>query len=203
MNSSAGILPISRNDGGEIVFLIGKDSRDNVFSDFGGKSERIDNGDPVNTATREFYEETLGCICNNPHDIRFRVKNMSVLLMGETKNKNQYRMFVVNVPFMKHINSQFMKVMNFMRYKNIGTNLIEKSELVWVTFDELFRIPKRKVFEDTLMSNYSMLYRMVTEDWKTLCDEISFETQRSPTSSPDSKYIPPSRYRKLSPDTYQ
>ncbi|ABT14856.1 hypothetical protein NY2A_B457L [Paramecium bursaria Chlorella virus NY2A] len=196
MNSSAGILPISRNDEGEIVFLLGKDARDNVFSDFGGKSERIDNGNPVNTATREFYEETLGCICNNPHDIRFRVENMSVMLMGETKNKHKYRMFVMEVPFMKHINSQFKKVMNFMRYKNIGTNLIEKSELVWVTFDDLLRIPKRQVFEDTLVSNYSMLRRMIVEDWKTIC----IERTKSLTSSPESKYIPPSRYRKLSPD---
>jgi len=205
MNSSAGILPISRNDNGEVVFLIGKDSRDNVFSDFGGKTEKVDNDDPINTATREFYEETLGCMCNNPYDVRFRVKNMSIMLMGETKNKNQYRMFVLEVPFVKNINSQFKKVMNFMKYKNIGTNLIEKSELVWVTFNELVKIPKRQVFEDTLNSNYTILHRITVEDWKTLCAEFplsSFEkrdTPRSLHSSPDSKYIPPSRYKRLSP----
>lgn len=115
-------------------------------------------------------------------------------------------MFVLEVPFVKNINSPFKKVMNFMKYKNIGTNLIEKSELTWVTFNELFKIPKRQVFEDTLNSNYTILYRITTEDWKSLCKEFpvtSFEkkeTQRSPTSSPETKYIPPSRYKRLSPN---
>jgi len=189
MNSSAGILPISRNDNGEVVFLIGKDSRDNVFSDFGGKSEKVDNGDPINTAIREFYEETLGVMCNSPYDIKFRVKNMSIMLMGETKNKNQYRMFVLEVPFVKNINSQFKKVMNFMKYKNIGTNLIEKSELVWVTFNELIKIPKRHVFEDTLYRNYTILHRITVEDWKSLCTEFQIYTpyryKRLSDSSPD------------------
>lgn len=76
INSSAGILPISRNEHGDVVFLLGKDSRDGVFSDFGGKAEVIDNGDPVNTATREFYEETLGCLCNSPFHSRARQEDV-------------------------------------------------------------------------------------------------------------------------------
>ena len=40
---------------------MGKDN-DNDWSDFGGRCEFKDRCDPINTATREFYEETLGAV---------------------------------------------------------------------------------------------------------------------------------------------
>jgi hypothetical protein len=192
--SSAGILPMSKNDAGEVVFLVGKDSRDCVFSDFGGKYEHVDNGDPINTATREFYEETLGSICNTPYDIRFRVKHLSVMLEGETKNKHMYRMYVLEIPYYRDVPQRFKKIMNFLKYRHVGSTLVEKSEIAWVTLDELMKIPKRRVFHETLLSNLDILQRMTCEPWGTLCREFQ---NRPATRSvekicfDDGKYHPP------------
>jgi hypothetical protein len=183
MNSSAGILPISRNEHGDVVFLLGKDSRDGVFSDFGGKSEAVDNGDPVNTATREFYEETLGCLCNSPHSIRERVKKMSVMVNGTTKKGNVYSMFIIEVPYIPDLPIRFKKIVNFLKYKNIGSAYIEKSELVWVSLDEMFKIPKRQVFSDTISSNSSTLRRVTTESWRSMFEECVIPVIISPSRS--------------------
>jgi hypothetical protein len=194
MNSSAGILPISRNEHGDVVFLLGKDSRDGVFSDFGGKAETIDNGDPVNTATREFYEETLGCLCNSPHSIRERVKNMSVMVHGTTKKGNVYSMFLIEVPYIPDLPLRFKKIVNFLKYKNIGSAYVEKSELVWVSLDEMFKIPKRQVFSDTITSNVATLRKITTEPWRTMFEECVVPITISPSrSSPPTTglYKPP------------
>jgi hypothetical protein len=172
MVSSAGILPFSRDERGNVVFLLGKDIRDGVFSDFGGKIEAIDQNDPVNTATREFYEESLGILCNSPYDLRKRVRELSVCLFGSTKNQHVYRMYVLEVPYYKDLPQRFKKVVSFLRYKNIGTNHIEKTELVWCTFDELLRIPKRKVFVETLHTNIHFVKRLLVESWRSLCEEF-------------------------------
>jgi hypothetical protein len=195
MVASAGILPMSRDDRGDVVFLVGKDLRDGVFSDFGGKTEAVDQNDPVNTATREFYEETLGSLCNSPYDIRQRVRELSVCLFGFTKNQHVYRMYVMEVPFCAEIPARFKKMMNFLKYKNIGSNYIEKTELVWCTLDELIRIPKRKVFTDTVNSNMNALRRIAHEPWRALCDEYrSHDTSPHLGTSPSGnvgKYIHP------------
>lgn len=183
MNSSAGILPISRDEYGGVVFLLGKDSRDGVFSDFGGKAETIDNGDPVNTATREFYEETLGCLCNSPHSIRERVKKMSVMVNGTTKKGNVYRMFIIEIPYIPDLPIRFKKIVNFLKYKNIGSSYIEKSELAWVTLDEMFKIPKRQVFSDTISSNADTLRKVTSESWRAMIEECVIPISISPSRS--------------------
>ena len=54
---SAGILPYSFYNG-VTYFLVGKDAREDGWSDFGGKCEVIDESKAIMTACREFYEET-------------------------------------------------------------------------------------------------------------------------------------------------
>jgi hypothetical protein len=197
MVNSAGILPISRNDRGEVVFLIGRDLRDGVFSDFGGKIEPVDAGDPIHTATREFYEESLGALCNSPYELRKRVRDLSVCLIGSTKNLHVYRMYVVEFPYDPFISQRFKKIVNFLKYKNIGSNYIEKTEVLWATFDELVKIPKRKVFTDTLDRNMSILRRITVEPWRALCEEHkNYSTDfpsmySSPSSTSGNKYLHP------------
>ena len=58
---SAGVLPYTFDQTGKCFFLLGKDN-DNDWSDFGGRCEFKDKSEPLNTATREFYEETLGAV---------------------------------------------------------------------------------------------------------------------------------------------
>jgi hypothetical protein len=198
MSSSAGVLPFSRN-GGEIVFLVGRDIRDSVFSDFGGKLESVDKNDPIATATREFYEESLGVVCNSPHDMRQRLKELSVCLFGHTKNHHEYRMYMLEIPYCKDIPRKFSKVANFLKYKNIGVSCIEKTELVWCNMDELLKIPKRLVFTETLQSNLSVIRRLEKEPWRDLCKEYKSCDEPRPqekscaaAATNTGKYIPPS-----------
>ncbi|AGE50136.1 hypothetical protein ATCVCanal1_298L [Acanthocystis turfacea Chlorella virus Canal-1] len=200
MSSSAGVLPFSRK-GGEIFFLVGRDIRDSVFSDFGGKLENVDKNDPIATATREFYEESLGVVCNSPHDMRQRLKELSVCLFGHTKNNHEYRMYVLEIPYCKDIPRKFNKMANFLKYKNVGVTCIEKTELVWCNMDELLKIPKRTVFTETLQTNLSTIRRLETESWRALCNEFKSRGDVRPlekcaaavVSSKAGKYIPPTR----------
>ena len=58
---SAGIIPYTiRNN--QIYYLLGRDWRDEGWSDFGGKCEEDDKNKPKSTAIREFYEETMGSV---------------------------------------------------------------------------------------------------------------------------------------------
>ena len=196
MSSSAGVLPFSRNDG-EIFFLVGRDIRDSVFSDFGGKLESVDKNDPIATATREFYEESLGVIFNSPHDLRQRLKELSVCLFGHTKNNHEYRMYMLEIPYCKDIPRKFNKVTSFLKYKNLGVNCIEKTELVWCNMDELLKMPKRTVFAETLQTNLNIIRRLETEPWRTLCVEFKSRANARPVEksttacAPTDKYTPP------------
>lgn len=201
MSNSAGILPFTRHNG-EILFLLGKDVRDSCYSDFGGKMENIDQHDPINTANREFYEETLGILSNSPFDLRQRIKDLSVCVFGSTKNQHVYRMYLLEIPFDKNLPKQFKKNVSFLTYKNIGMNYIEKTDLVWCNFDELFRIPKRTVFAATIRSNIQILRRLSTESWRKLCEEYKNYDTLSKCKSEEisecgGKYVLPFR-RKIS-----
>ena len=65
---SAGVLPYTFDQHSNCLFLLGKDN-ENDWSDFGGRCEFKDFSDEKNTASREFYEETLGAVINIPEVI--------------------------------------------------------------------------------------------------------------------------------------
>ncbi|GAQ91709.1 ribonuclease III [Klebsormidium nitens] len=70
---SAGCLPFTVKNN-QIYFLLGKDRTDGRESDFGGRSEDVDKGDPKRTAIREFYEETIGMILDM-EEVEARLKD--------------------------------------------------------------------------------------------------------------------------------
>jgi len=108
-----------------------------------------------------------------------------------------YRMFVLEIPYQRDMPLRFKKMMNFLKYKNIGSSFIEKSEIAWVTLEELMKIPKRRVFHDTIITNYAVLKRITIEPWRNICTEFKNEiVAKSPTpgmSPSTGKYYPPHR----------
>ena len=58
---SAGVLFYCKCRDGNIYFLLGREY-DNKWSDFGGKSEPKDRCEIENTASREAWEESMGCV---------------------------------------------------------------------------------------------------------------------------------------------
>lgn len=101
----------------------------------------------------------------------------------------------MEVPYYHDLPCRFKKVMNFMKYKNIGNNYIEKTELMWCTLDELLRIPKRQVFTNTINSNLNSIKRVLYEPWRNLCKEYKMSSPEiSPGTSPSEskgKYVLP------------
>lgn len=181
---AAGIFPITYHDG-KLLFLVGRDIRDNSYSDFGGKVERYDRNDTMTTACREFYEETYGCVIGSKSVRALLRPDMSILLRSSTQNGHPYFMYLVMVPYMSHLKNAFGKAVDFLRSRNIHRLYIEKTDIEWVTPAMLHTIPKRSVFATTL-ERHSKFFETLAEtsssNWKSLCLEraADFEVHTVP-----------------------
>lgn len=168
---AAGILPITWYNG-TLLFLVGKDIRDNTWADMGGKAERYDRSDPIATACREFCEETYG-VSLSMKPLRARISpTTTVLLKSVTQNLYPYYMFVVQVPYNPYWRNGFHKKLNFLRSKNMSRVFLEKIDLQWVTYNSLKAIPKRSVFANTLhrhMDFFETLATTPSAQWRALC----------------------------------
>lgn len=171
---AAGILPVTTH-AGEVLFLVGQDARDRTWSDFGGKCERVDKGDPLNTATREFYEETYGCVLDW-RALRHRLCSSNCLVLrGRTQNNHPYWMVVTEVPYQPHLRNAFHKTLAFLRHKNMARAHVEKTDVQWVPWATLAgTLPKRGVFQCTLESHVDVLGRVAAgERFSGLCAEFA------------------------------
>lgn len=183
---AAGILPITWYQDTALL-LVGRDLRDDTYSDFGGKCEKTDRNDALNTAVREFYEETLGMVLPAKALRQRMTPQNSLCLRSKTQNGHPYFMFVVEVPFMPHLRNAFQKTLNFLKYRNLHKVYVEKTEVRWVTWDTLMgTLPKRCVFATTLDQHRDLLQRAVAGDvsWATLCAENAHLHEGGPRDPP-------------------
>jgi hypothetical protein len=137
LSYSAGILPYTFDQHGKCMFLLGKDNEGN-WSDFGGRSEFKDNNDERNTATREFYEETLGSVINIQECME-KININPIKIVSRTLNGSPYYMFLIYIDYYNYSDS-FYKISNYLRYtyhndKRIVYKLIEKNTIRWVSMD--------------------------------------------------------------------
>lgn len=160
---SAGILPYTILDEHTMYFLIGKDIRDNTWSDFGGKSEDSDGGDPMETAMREFYEETCGIVM----DIKSLRNRLSVsenykVLESKTQNGYPYYMYLLEIPYNHGYRSIFRKLLYFMKYKKVYKKFMEKIDIQWISLKSLTnrRVMLRSVFDTTLSKHLDALRKI-------------------------------------------
>lgn len=169
---AAGILPIAFHNG-KVYFLIGDDIRGTGYADFGGKAERkVDRSISLVTASREFYEETLG-LSIGYNEIRARLEpTTSILVEGRTQNGNVYHMFITEVPWDPYLPRNVKRSTNYLRSRGVGRIHVEKKSVQWVTLEGLIKIHKRAVFESTLLQNHRIIYqigRCSPEKWSELC----------------------------------
>ena len=158
---SAGVLPYTYDPKGKIYFLLGKDI-DGVWSDFGGRVENEDNDDHSKTASREFYEETLGSIITiNECYIKLTQGN-PLKIISKTLNGSPYYMYFLYIDF-KDWGDIFNRTYNFLKYSNAPTKIFEKTQIRWISLETIIQaidnkcnnaennfIPLRKVFYDTI-----------------------------------------------------
>jgi len=153
---AAGILPYAVYNG-RVVFLLGKDAQDALWSDFGGKYETKDKNE-IETAMREMTEETCGCVM----DMRALRMRMSFhcnyhMLQSTTQSKHPYYMYLLQVPFDPHLRSAFKKTVAFLRYSKLPKGMVEKVDVQWVTLEQMQRMTLRSVFHSSVMRHYQFL----------------------------------------------
>ena len=144
---SAGVLPYTFDQTGKCLFLLGKDN-DNDWSDFGGRCEFKDHNDPLNTASREFYEETLGAVLNIQECLD-KINTKPFKITSKTLNGSPYYMYLIYVDYLNYADT-FNKTLQFLKYtysndKNIY-KIIEKTSIRWVSMDTILNcIENREV----------------------------------------------------------
>jgi len=154
---SAGILPYTYDSTGKCFFLLGKDNEGD-WSDFGGRCEFKDKNDEKNTASREFYEETLGSVININECIE-KINLVDNKIISQTLNGSPYYMFLIQVDFLNY-SEVFNKTLNFIKYyhsnqtynnenRNIN-RILEKSSIRWVNIDTLINCVENKVSSSPL-----------------------------------------------------
>lgn len=152
---SAGVLPYSIKDN-TIYFLLGRDS-DGKWSDFGGHCEANDKNSHPTTASREFFEESLGCI----YDLEFTKKILKYkkcpLIISKTNSGYPYYMYLIKISHNNIYRDKFLSTKNFINnsvIKFIDKKYLEKHDVRWFSIDTLYHCVENKSMI-TLRNNFS------------------------------------------------
>ena len=158
---SAGIIPYTIRDN-QIYYLLGRDWRDEGWSDFGGKCEEDDKNKPKSTAIREFYEETMGSVLTYK-TLMNEIHNIKEYITSTTLNGSPYYMYFLYIEDIDYI-IYFDKIYNFIKFikGNDSSKYLEKCEIKWVPSSELKRannseIKFRNIFKKTLIKCKSQI----------------------------------------------
>jgi hypothetical protein len=162
---SAGILPYTFDINGNCLVLLGKDNEGD-WSDFGGRSEFKDRNDEKNTASREFYEETLGSILSI-NDCIAKIEN-SKKIVSKTLNGSPYYMFLIKIDYLNYTDT-FNKTANFIKYHYSQNNhlehnfnkIFEKNTIRWVNINTLINCIENKIFSSPLLPLRGVFYKTI------------------------------------------
>ncbi|WIA10847.1 hypothetical protein OEZ85_011013 [Tetradesmus obliquus] len=148
MAYAAGILPYTFHSG-SVYLMLGKDVRDGSWSDFGGKSESVD-AKPLDTACREFYEETCGIVID-PKSLHVRMAGQVPFSRTYTQHGKVYYMYSLQMPFRADHSSNFRRMLAYMKHINCFKRKVEKTDIRWVPVEAMLSgsIRLRSVFENT------------------------------------------------------
>jgi hypothetical protein len=152
---------------------LGKDN-ENDWSDFGGRCEFKDKSEPINTATREFYEETLGAVLTVQECIN-KININPIKIVSKTLNGSPYYMYLLYIDYQNYAES-FNKTSNFLKYhynndKRLINKVIEKNLIRWVSMDTILNclengqtgspISLRGVFYNTMFNAREQLQFLI------------------------------------------
>lgn len=157
---SAGVLLYSYDYDGKLIFLLGKDYR-HRFSDFGGRADVTD-ATQIDTATREFYEETCGIVLDvwvARNAITKAPIIHSLSYMGDP-----YYMYMIHIPYSKEYVESFDMVRRFIHLKKVEKRFKEKLSLRWFTSEEIMTQKNdiRQVFYKTFSKNLDIIHQVTS-----------------------------------------
>ena len=161
---SAGIL-LYKVGPHDIFMLLGKDTKYNLWSDFGGKSEYIDQGMSVNTASREFFEESMGII-SDECEIRHHLRRAVRLDCVSYRNKKYY-MYLLDALLLPC--GDLIQLFRFQkdmlsRIESDGmVKFKEKQDIEWFSLRYVVENPNvfREVFYNSVLNHLDEIRRCV------------------------------------------
>lgn len=156
----AGVLPFTYFNQ-SVYFLLGKSKRNNRLITFSGKNDDLES-DPLETAAREAYEETLGCLMSKNSILeRIRKCDDSRILHSYTPRGMPCYTYVLEIPFRKHYSHSFHNTRDFINTMNIHSYAIQEMiDVKWVCEKSMFT-KIRKTWEKYKILN-------IDSEWKKL-----------------------------------
>lgn len=149
-------------------FFLGKD-KDNRWSNFGGGVELSDKGDPENTASRETWEETLGCV-GDITEIKKIIKT-SRCIVSKTPSGNKYYMYIVKIPFSNAYRDRFISTKKFLQNIVTDKKFLEILDVKLISLETLKYsidygnkrtfIRLRSSFEKTIQDNFDEICKLI------------------------------------------
>ena len=150
-------------------FFLGKD-RDNRWSNFVGGVELSDRSDPENTASRETWEETLGCI-GDISEIKRHLKGCNCIV-SKTPSGNKYYMYVVKIPFTNLYRDRFNSTKKFLSNLTVDKKYLEILDVKLLSLETLKYsiddnnkrtfIKLRSSFEQTIKNNFNEICKIIS-----------------------------------------
>jgi len=122
----AGVLPYSIYQSKHVILLGVDHHRPGFWMDFGGKDDW--NETAVETAAREFSEETMYCFFAHESEVRRKLKNVAPIIAS-----NGYHMYPLAVPFIEDLNKVYQKL----GASWLSVNHVEKIDYAWVYAEDL------------------------------------------------------------------
>ena len=157
----AGILPITLDNNGDLLYLFGKEykvSDTEGWSDFGGSKEK--NETKFETAIREGYEETNGFF-GSQYNLKKNVKKFFVL---EIKSKS-YSSFLYKIKYEPNMVKYYNRNFKFIQKHNTHfvkdpNGFYEKSHIKWFSIEDIKdnRHLFRKWYNKTIISKIIKLH---------------------------------------------
>tara|TARA_B100000963_G_C22321719_1_gene534667 strand:+ start:108 stop:599 length:492 start_codon:yes stop_codon:yes gene_type:complete len=147
---------------GTPYFLLGR-NLENKWEGFGGGCEISDKQDTENTATREAWEETLGCVGDIDY-LKKLVRNKDTKrLDSKTLTGKNYTLYIVKIPFNVNYREKFISTKKFISKIDVDKKFLEINDIRWVSIETIQNsifdknnnlIKLRNVFENTLKTYY-------------------------------------------------
>jgi len=177
----SGILPYCYYNN-SLYFLLGKSKRNNRLITFSGKNDDLED-DPRETAAREGYEETLGCILDKS-SILDKVKKCDRILVSKTPRGMPCYTYVIEIPFRKYYSVSFGNTRDFLYCMGINKmyHLQEMTDIKWICANTMFT-KLRKAWEKTGIlkdqEQWDKLLSLVKsqsgQQWRKVLDESDIE----------------------------
>lgn len=164
---------------------MGKSKRNNRLITFSGKNDELED-DPRETAAREGYEETLGCILDKS-SILEKVKKCDLILVSKTPRGMPCYTYVIEIPFRKHYSVSFGNTRDFLYCMGINKmyHLQEMTDIKWLCASTMFTKLRKGWERNGILKDQEEWDKLLSlvklqnngQKWRKALDESDFDIE--------------------------